>query len=162
MTHSHHAAHSGFLCRGVATTGIWQSHHRTAIRRQAAADSSRCSRVHNIDHSFDPDDDGDYNSTTASAVPDSTGRFTLPSDALTRGKRGELRLFPLHVNGSAAGQMSQTRFRYSHGVARDGTPDLSSILMRQKLAPFITALTSRNQRRANLSTSMSISKESSG
>ncbi len=97
---------------------------------------------------FDPEGGSDYDATTASAVPDATGRFTLQSDALTRGKRGELRLFPLHVNGSAAGQMSQTRFRYSYGVAADGTPDLSSIQMRQELQPFIAALTSKDQSRA--------------
>ncbi len=97
---------------------------------------------------FDPDGGSDYDATTASAVPDTTGRFTLRSDALTAGKRGELRLFPLHVNGSAAGQMSQTSFRYSYGVATNGTPDLSSIQMRQELAPFIAALTSKDQRLA--------------
>lgn len=63
---------------------------------------------------FDPDGGSDYDATTASAVPDASGRFTLRSDALTAGKQGELRLFPLHVNGSAAGQMSQTSFRYSY------------------------------------------------
>lgn len=97
---------------------------------------------------FDPDGGSDYDATTASAVPDATGRFTLQSDALTAGKRGELRLFPLHVNGSAAGQMSQTSFRYSYGVASDGTPDLSSIQMRLELAPFIAALTNKDERQA--------------
>ena len=97
---------------------------------------------------FDPDGGSDYDATTASAVPDATGRFTLQSDALTRGKRGELRLFPLHVNGSAAGQMSQTSFRYSYSVAADGTPDLSSIQMRQELAPFIAALRNKDHARA--------------
>ncbi len=97
---------------------------------------------------FDPDGGSDYDATTASAVPDATGRFTLQSDALTRGNRGELRLFPLHVNGSAAGQISQTSFRYSYSVTADGTPDLSAIRMRQELTPFIAALTSKEQSRA--------------
>lgn len=70
--------------------------------------------LHNTDRYFDPDGGSDYDATTASAVPDASGRFTLRSDALTAGKQGELRLFPLHVNGSAAGQMSQTSFRYSY------------------------------------------------
>ena len=97
---------------------------------------------------FDPDGGSDDDDTTASAVPDATGRFTLQSDAFTPGKRGPLPLFPLHVNGSAAGQMSQTSFRYSYSVAADGTPNLSSIQMRQELAPFIAALTSKDQNRA--------------
>ena len=65
---------------------------------------------------FDPEGGGDYNSTSATAVPDADGRFELSCDALPHGKRGELRLFPLHVNGSAAGQMSRTRFRYSYAI----------------------------------------------
>ena len=97
---------------------------------------------------FDPDGGSDYDATTATAVPDATGRFMLQSDALTRGKRGELRLFPLHVNGSAAGQMSQTKHRYSYAVDADGTPDLSSIQTRQELEPFIAALISKDQSRS--------------
>ena len=89
---------------------------------------------------FDPEGGSDYDATTATAVPDAGGLFTLQSEALTRGKRGELRLFPLHVNGSAAGQMSQTKFRYSYKVFSDGSQDLSAIQMRQELTPFIAAL----------------------
>lgn len=98
---------------------------------------------------FDPDGGSDYDATTASAVPDASGRFTLRSDALTAGKQGELRLFPLHVNGSAAGQMSQTSFRYSYGVASDGTPE--PVLDTDATgtgAQFIAALTSKDERQA--------------
>ena len=91
---------------------------------------------------FDPDGGGDYNATTATAVPSDDGRFKLRSDALSRGKQGQLRLFPLHTNGSAGGQMSRTKYRYSYDVAADGTPDLSTIQTRQKLAPVIAALVS--------------------
>ena len=61
-----------------------------------------------------PELDATNLSLTKPMIQDATGRFTLQSDAFTAGKRGELRLFPLHVNGSAAGQMSQTKFRYSY------------------------------------------------
>lgn len=97
---------------------------------------------------FDPDGGNDDDATTASAVPDATGRFTLKSDALTRGKQGELRLFPLHANGSAAGQTSHTTFRYSYGVSQDGTLDLSAIQMRQELTQFIAALSSNDHEKA--------------
>ncbi|APZ92775.1 NPCBM/NEW2 domain-containing protein [Fuerstiella marisgermanici] len=89
---------------------------------------------------FDPDGGGDYNATTATAVPDSSGRFTLRSEALKPDMGGELRLFPLHVNGSAAGQMSRTRFRHSYTVAADGTPDLSTFQTRQALKLLVAFL----------------------
>jgi hypothetical protein len=93
---------------------------------------------------FDPNGSSDYNATTASAVPDARGNFTLQSSALTAGKGGELRLFPLHVNGSAAGQMSRTRFRYPYKISADGTPDLSTIQTRRALQPVVDAI-SANQ-----------------
>lgn len=97
---------------------------------------------------FDPDGGSDYNATTATAVPSADGRFTLSSDALVSGKAGQLRLFPLHANGSAGGQMSRTKYRYSYSVANDGTPDLSTIQVRQQLAPIVAALVSGDRDRA--------------
>jgi hypothetical protein len=89
---------------------------------------------------FDPVGGNDYDSTTATAVPSQNGRFTLSSDALPPGKQGELRVFPLHVNGSAAGQMSRTKFQYPYQVADDGTPDLSLIQVRLELSVVVAAL----------------------
>ena len=89
---------------------------------------------------FDPEGGGDYNCTTASAVPDKQGRFEVRCDALPNGKNGELRLFPLHCNGSAAKQMSRTPFRYPYSIRADGTPDLTAIQTRQSLVPLVTLL----------------------
>ncbi|QDT11784.1 NPCBM/NEW2 domain-containing protein [Planctomycetes bacterium K23_9] len=89
---------------------------------------------------FDPVGGSDYDATTATAVPDADGRFRLSSDALVAGKAGELRLFPLHANGSAAQQMSRTRFRYAYDVADDGTPDVSTFAIRASLQPLVEAL----------------------
>lgn len=97
---------------------------------------------------FDPEGGSDYDATTASAVPASDGSFELSSSALRPGKAGELRLFPLHVNGSAAGQMSETRFRYSYSTKADGTPDLTAIQTRQQLQSIVTALAKNNQKAA--------------
>lgn len=97
---------------------------------------------------FDPEGGGDYDATTAIAVPAEDGRFSLSCSALPAGKRGELRLFPLHVNGSAARQMSNTPHRYSYSINSDGTPDLTAIQTRQQLAGVITALASGNRPRA--------------
>jgi hypothetical protein len=97
---------------------------------------------------FDPAGGGDYNSTTATAVPADDGSFHLSTDALSKGKQGELRLFPLHVNGSTARQMSSTRFRYPYSVSVDGVPDLSAIQLRSDLAPVLAALAENDRQKA--------------
>ncbi|MEJ6729452.1 MAG: NPCBM/NEW2 domain-containing protein [Akkermansiaceae bacterium] len=94
---------------------------------------------------FDPDGGSDYNATTATAVPDADGNFTLSCDALPAGKTGELRLHPLYVNGSTGGWMSQTKFRYPYSVGKDGTPDLSTFQFKAILAPIVEALNKRDQ-----------------
>ncbi len=97
---------------------------------------------------FDPAGGGDYNSTTATAVPADDGSFQLSTDALSKGKQGELRLFPLHVNGSTARQMSSTRFRYPYSISADGVPDLSAIQFRFDLAPVLAALAKNDRQMA--------------
>lgn len=97
---------------------------------------------------FDPDGGSDYNATTATAVPDANGNFSLSCDALPPGKSGELRLIPLHVNGSTGGWLSQTKFKYPYSVAKDGTPDLGTFQMRATMKPFIEALGRRDRETA--------------
>ncbi len=104
--------------------------------------------VYSVVAYFDPEGGSDYDATTATAVPFADGKFSLSSDALRAGKQGELRLFPLHANGSAAGQMSATKFRYSYTIAADGTPDLTTIQIRQQLQPIIKALASGDRETA--------------
>jgi hypothetical protein len=97
---------------------------------------------------FDPDGGSDYNATTATAVPDENGNFTLSSDALVAGKSGELRLIPLHVNGATGGWLSQTKFKYPYSVKRDGTPDLGTFAVRAALTPLVEALRGRDREKA--------------
>ena len=97
---------------------------------------------------FDPEGGGDYNATTATAVPDIDGNFSFSCDALPPGKAGELRLIPLHVNGSTGGWMSQTKFKYPYSVGKDGTPDLATFQIRAAMTPFIEALSERNREAA--------------
>lgn len=92
---------------------------------------------------FDPEGGSDYNATTATAIPDTKGNFTLSCDALPAGKSGELRLIPLHVNGSTNGWMSQTKFKYPYAISKDGTPDLSTFQIKKSLAPLIEALNTK-------------------
>jgi hypothetical protein len=98
---------------------------------------------------FDPAGGGDYNSTTATAVPADDGSFHLSTNALSRGRQGELRLFPLHVSGSAAGQMSRTKFRYPYSISGDGVPDLSAIQLRSDLKPVLDALAENDRQKAS-------------
>lgn len=93
---------------------------------------------------FDPEGGGDYNASTATAVPDADGRFFLKTTALAPGKRGELRLVLLHANGATSGR----DLRFSYEVAKDGTPDVSATQMRLELAPFVKAMAARNLRMA--------------
>ena len=97
---------------------------------------------------FDPEGGGDYNATTATAVPDADGNFSFSCDALPPGKSGELRLIPLHVNGSTGGWMSQTKFKYPYSVGKDGTPNLATFQIRAAMTPFIEALSKRNREAA--------------
>ncbi|MDB4776624.1 NPCBM/NEW2 domain-containing protein [Akkermansiaceae bacterium] len=97
---------------------------------------------------FDPEGGGDYNATTATAVPDADGDFSFSCDALPPAKAGELRLIPLHVNGSTGGWMSQTKFKYPYSVGKDGTLDLATFQIRAAMTPFIEALSKRNREAA--------------
>jgi hypothetical protein len=79
---------------------------------------------------LDPEGGGDYDATTASAVPDDSGRFVLDCRGLQAGKAATLRLVACHVNGltSSAPPMGYT-------VDQDGNPDLSAMGARFFLAP---------------------------
>ena len=104
---------------------------------------------------FDPADHDDYDSTTAVAVPDDEGRFSLCTSALQRGRGGQMRLFALHANGAVSGRMSQTKFRYPYHIKDDGTPDLSAREVRNELEPVLTALNQKDRRlAANLASKM--------
>ena len=89
---------------------------------------------------FDPEGGSDYNATTATAVPDAQGNFSLSCDALPAGKTGELRLIPLHVNGSTGGWLSQTKFKYPYTISASGEPDLATFQIKKSLTPLIEAL----------------------
>lgn len=75
----------------------------------------------------DPEGGDDYDSTTATAVPDKDGNFTLKCTDLVAGKKGELRIFFLQSNGIPSGFLSSTPYRYPYNVAADGTPDVTGI-----------------------------------
>ena len=87
---------------------------------------------------MDPDGGSDYDATTATAVPDKDGRFTIDCDALRKGKSAELRIVACLANGSTA----RRSFQYSVGA--DGKPDLSSLQLKLALAPVVAAINARD------------------
>lgn len=75
----------------------------------------------------DPEGGGDYNATSASAVPDGQGNFTLTCTDLALGKKGELRVFFLQANGIPSGFLTGTAYKYPYMVNADGSLDVSEI-----------------------------------
>lgn len=75
----------------------------------------------------DPEGRRDYDATTATAVPDKNGIFTLTCTDLVPGKKGELRVCFLQANGVASAFIGAPPTTYDYSVAEDGTLDLSAI-----------------------------------
>ncbi|MGI9473533.1 MAG: NPCBM/NEW2 domain-containing protein [Rubripirellula sp.] len=90
--------------------------------------------IHALIAYFDPEGGGDYDATTATAVPGSEGEFAMRSGALRKDKSAELRLVACHVNGSTSTQ------KFAYSVDSDGRVDLSKIRIARDLAPVLDAL----------------------
>lgn len=87
---------------------------------------------------------GDYDALTATAVPDTEGRFRLECRDLPRGKTTALRLAAFKLNGLAIDHDSLPAFP----VSSDGIPDLSETRPFLALDPIVRALRVGNIRRA--------------
>jgi hypothetical protein len=83
----------------------------------------------------DPEGGGDYDATTATAVPDADGRFELLCDALPKNGRVELRLAALQVNG-----MVTTQSGLSFSMNAQGQPELEELRQRLVLMPVLAQL----------------------
>lgn len=92
-------------------------------------------RVYAVAGYSDPAGGGDYDATTASAILDGDGRFTLRFTALQAGKTGELRLVACHVNG-----MTTRHSGLGYEVAANGAIDIASIQARLLLDPIAARL----------------------
>ncbi|WAC18007.1 NPCBM/NEW2 domain-containing protein [Luteolibacter sp. SL250] len=95
---------------------------------------------------MDPAGGGDYDATTCTAVPDSSGNFTLEADALTPGKAGVFRVVMLQANGAASSFASPTaRFIFPYRLEKDGTVNTSAaeaaVILRPLLAEVAAAST---------------------
>jgi hypothetical protein len=93
---------------------------------------------------MDPEGGGDYDATTATAVPDKDGNFTLDCQAFKPGKSAELRVVFLQANGVASGFLSATPYRYPYSVDADGNADISAVRTKLTLRPLVDVVNSRN------------------
>lgn len=100
--------------------------------------------VYGIIGYMDPAGGSDYDATTATAVPDAEGRFTLDCQALKAGKPGELRVVYLQANGVPSGALSSTPYRYPYVVDASGAVDITTARSKLILAPLIAAVYARD------------------
>jgi hypothetical protein len=91
---------------------------------------------------FDPDGGSDYNATSATAVPNADGTFTIESSALAANKSSLLRVIALHANGATS---SDASMRFPYKAARDGTPSVDTAQTKLQLAPFLSALANKDR-----------------
>ncbi len=89
----------------------------------------------------DPEGNSNYNATTATAVPDKDGRFTLECHALAPGKAASLHVIVAQANGAMSSFASfggEPQFPYF--VAKDGTVDLTAALAREQLSALVATV----------------------
>ena len=90
---------------------------------------------------MDPAGGSNYDATTATAVPDREGRFTLDCRALKPGKGAVLHVIAAQANGAMTSFASFDREpQYAYFVENDGTVDLTAALAQQQLRPLIEAV----------------------
>ncbi|MBK1855687.1 NPCBM/NEW2 domain-containing protein [Verrucomicrobiaceae bacterium 5K15] len=102
--------------------------------------------VHGVIAYTDPSGGSNYDATTATAVPDSHGHFTLNCTDLKAGKSASLRLIILYANGDATSHIgSHSPYTYPYTVGKDGQPDLSTLHQITHFAAVKQAMQQRNQ-----------------
>ena len=94
--------------------------------------------IHGFIAYFDPEGGGDYDATTATAVPNANGDFSMHSGPLRPGRSAELRLVACHVNGSTSME------RFSYTVDATGSADLSRIRTARELGHVLETLRQSN------------------
>jgi hypothetical protein len=92
----------------------------------------------------DPAGNSNYDATTATAVPDKDGRFTIECHALAPGKAAMLHLITAQANGAVTSFSSfGSEPQFAYCVEKDGTVDLTATFARDRLSRLIAALNSR-------------------
>lgn len=93
--------------------------------------------VYGIVAYVDPEGHGDYDALTWTATPDTEGRFLFRCDALPRGRKMELRLTALQVNG-----LTRTDNGLHFSTDDEGQLDIDDLQVQVQLAPIRRALQS--------------------
>ena len=84
----------------------------------------------------DSDGRGDYDATTATAIPETDGSFTLHCTDLQAGKPGALRLIALFANGDATSHTGPTSpYTFPYSVGKDGRAIKSKSTLGLKIKP---------------------------
>lgn len=101
--------------------------------------------VHAILAYTDPEGGSNYDATTATAIPDANGNFTLNCTDLKKGRPASLRIIVLYANGDATSHIgTRSPYTYPYSVARDGQPNLGNINLSALFAPITQAVKQRD------------------
>lgn len=93
----------------------------------------------------DPAGGSNYDATTATAVPDRNGRFTLDCRALDPGKAAVLHVVVAQANGAMSSFASFSREpQFPYFVAKDGAVDLTAALAKEQLSALVAAVNEKN------------------
>lgn len=88
---------------------------------------------------LDPEGGSDYDATTETSIPDSSGRFRFECRALVPGKKAQMRIVTLHVNGKT----TQEGFYYD--VKKEGKVDLAQWKEQLTISPFLKAFIAHDE-----------------
>ncbi|MGI9244950.1 MAG: NPCBM/NEW2 domain-containing protein [Verrucomicrobiales bacterium] len=132
-----HPQFSGSIKRLNTPTRARFDQFRLEVGTKSFAISGRLSSIipaYAVVAYLDPEGGSDYDATTATAVPDEDGNFSLDCTALAAGKPAELRIVACLANGATHTQ------KFQYAVTEAGEPDLSSLQLKLDLIPIVKAL----------------------
>jgi len=96
----------------------------------------------------DPAGGGNYDATTATAIPGDDGQFELHCTDLKPNKVGSLRLIALYANGDATSHIgTRSPYTYPYEVGRDGKPHLKTWTLVKQFESLGKAIRARNPRK---------------
>lgn len=97
----------------------------------------------------DPAGNSNYNATTATAIPDAQGRFTLHCTDLKPNSAASLRLIALYANGDATSHIgSRSPYSYPYDVDKKGRPTFATWSLLKQFEAMQTALRKRDSQTA--------------
>ena len=93
----------------------------------------------------DPAGGSNYDATTATAIPNADGHFTLHCTDLKANKPASLRLIALYANGDATSHIgSHSPYTFPYNVGKDGQPTLETWNQLKQFQPTQAAMKKRD------------------